>query len=865
MKLRSLTASVFGPLHGQRFQLDADVVLIHGPNESGKSSFAAAVETLLFGFEPASRELHPLFAWDPEGGDLELAGEFELDDGTRLAVERVLRSSGRLRVVSSGEGEPITRRLGNRPLEVCGLPRELFRAVYTLETRQLEALEGRVRAHVDELLLPRSDALDLRPAREVREQLAREHLALWRPDRRGKPRVLALRDELAKAREALRAAADEEAALRGSRAERASLERALAELAGRRRALERERETTPFLRDCLELADRKRALGRKIDLSALGELMLLEPSSLVREIDELERALDEPIARLARDPAVLQEWASGVLDAESRIEEAIDAAPRHAAEKQRLDELGERSAALRARALGELGSALSGPPRDEHLEATLALPVEVLRGAAQGWRAASEAASGRRRPDGVSAAWLILAGLGAALAGLVPFVDLPGALALFGSAVAVGALVASRLGHSAPARALVRPVGLDRALAGLPVAPALLESPAEVLRLVDLLSRVQQTAMEAAEAERGVAGLVRVVAQHTSQARALAERLGFEVTRDGGDDDGEPSARLRQALAQACEERRRVERDAREREQAAKELATHLPALERKLQHLECLDRTLRANAPVAEGLESAYSEVRARLYEERFVAERERELRREPRFAAVWTRLLAGEELADVSAEAAELREAEWVEIDDAMGRARQRQGELSSRLEDAPGSQQAQARDQVLALEQELASLLGERDRLALAEAIWVRAEREFRDAHQPDVLRRASQYLARVTDGRYARLDVSDEGEVWVLCSGRSEPLPVGSPLSRGTLDQIYLALRLGLLDHLDEGRERLPLLLDDALVRSDPERRAGIYALLSEASRTRQVFLLTCHPSLADEAWHALQPCRIELTA
>ena len=71
----------------------------------------------------------------------------------------------------------------------------------------------------------------------------------------------------------------------------------------------------------------------------------------------------------------------------------------------------------------------------------------------------------------------------------------------------------------------------------------------------------------------------------------------------------------------------------------------------------------------------------------------------------------------------------------------------------------------------------------------------------------------------------------------------------PLSRGTLDQIFLCLRLGLLDHLDQGRERLPLILDDALLRTDDARRREIYPLLAEVSRQRQVFLLTCQDWIA----------------
>ena len=156
-------------------------------------------------------------------------------------------------------------------------------------------------------------------------------------------------------------------------------------------------------------------------------------------------------------------------------------------------------------------------------------------------------------------------------------------------------------------------------------------------------------------------------------------------------------------------------------------------------------------------------------------------------------------------------------------------------------------------------------ERDRLALLESILARAEREFREIHQPDVLRRASTYLEKITGGRYRRVDLLDEdkGLLGVTLDGRSEPIEVGDPISRGTLDQIFLCLRLGMLDHLDESRERLPLILDDALLRIDDQRRKGVYGLLGGIAPTRQVWVLTCHRALADEIAGGLKVSRIDL--
>jgi len=55
-----LQTIAFGPLEQREFAVDSDIVLVHGPNEAGKSSFRAAIETLLYGFKPADRNDHPL-------------------------------------------------------------------------------------------------------------------------------------------------------------------------------------------------------------------------------------------------------------------------------------------------------------------------------------------------------------------------------------------------------------------------------------------------------------------------------------------------------------------------------------------------------------------------------------------------------------------------------------------------------------------------------------------------------------------------------------------------------------------------------------------------------------------------------------
>ena len=116
---------------------------------------------------------------------------------------------------------------------------------------------------------------------------------------------------------------------------------------------------------------------------------------------------------------------------------------------------------------------------------------------------------------------------------------------------------------------------------------------------------------------------------------------------------------------------------------------------------------------------------------------------------------------------------------------------------------------------------------DRLALLATAISAAERAYRDENQSPLLESASAYLASITDGRYDRLiadDSTGDGvRLHVRRRGEDFPVVVGHPLSRGTLQQIYLALRLAMVDQVEgEDAERLPLFLDEMFVNWDPSR-------------------------------------------
>jgi uncharacterized protein YhaN len=124
----------------------------------------------------------------------------------------------------------------------------------------------------------------------------------------------------------------------------------------------------------------------------------------------------------------------------------------------------------------------------------------------------------------------------------------------------------------------------------------------------------------------------------------------------------------------------------------------------------------------------------------------------------------------------------------------------------------------------------------------------------------MRRATRYLetevgqdiGRVTGGRYERVRIDDQTlDVAAWSPERGDWVAPGQ-LSKGTLDQVFLAARIGLVRLVTAGR-RPPLILDDPFVTFDDRRAARAAALLRELSADFQVIYLTCsdrYDALAD---------------
>lgn len=123
-------------------------------------------------------------------------------------------------------------------------------------------------------------------------------------------------------------------------------------------------------------------------------------------------------------------------------------------------------------------------------------------------------------------------------------------------------------------------------------------------------------------------------------------------------------------------------------------------------------------------------------------------------------------------------------------------------------------------------------------LASSQIARLAKEFYEEIQDELNGAVSGWVSRMTGGRYDRVTVTREGGLQIHSDGMDFP---PEALSRGTLEQIYLALRLAVGEIITK-EERLPVFLDETFSVYDDSRLEQ--ALQALAEREEQIFIFTC---------------------
>lgn len=150
-----------------------------------------------------------------------------------------------------------------------------------------------------------------------------------------------------------------------------------------------------------------------------------------------------------------------------------------------------------------------------------------------------------------------------------------------------------------------------------------------------------------------------------------------------------------------------------------------------------------------------------------------------------------------------------------------------------EALDSQLKKVRERILQLEKTYRAL-------EIAQQTLATAKTELQRRFAPRITKSAQKILERMTEGRYHSVTMRDDFSLQ-SGAGQEETLHDALWRSDGTVDQLYLSLRLAVAEELTP---HAPLVLDDVLVRFDDSRMRSAVAILRELAENRQVILFTC---------------------
>ena len=125
-------------------------------------------------------------------------------------------------------------------------------------------------------------------------------------------------------------------------------------------------------------------------------------------------------------------------------------------------------------------------------------------------------------------------------------------------------------------------------------------------------------------------------------------------------------------------------------------------------------------------------------------------------------------------------------------------------------------------------------------LAKEVLEQSYERMKNTVTPKFTEELSRTIAEITNGKYNKVRLNDDTGL-VVESENGNYIPV-SRLSVGTIDQLYLSLRLAMVENLSE--EKMPIILDETFAYYDTERLENILRYISERFFDHQVMIFTC---------------------
>ncbi|RMG33552.1 MAG: hypothetical protein D6725_15455 [Planctomycetota bacterium] len=378
--------------------------------------------------------------------------------------------------------------------------------------------------------------------------------------------------------------------------------------------------------------------------------------------------------------------------------------------------------------------------------------------------------------------------------------------------------------------------------------------PTRARAVMDTIDEILKRVDESHSVSERIDEIDRYLRAYQERARELIDRVAPDLLATF-----ENSVEL--AVSELADRSARAQRDSERRESLREQLESEQRKLREAKTAIETASERLcklceQAGCSSADELPAIEERVRQR-----------NELMNELRnVEAQLTTLAGGKELqqwlAEVETFEPDQVDAQLKELADGIAQLEEQQKELSTRrgelrneLARIDGSDRAaELQEQMELLLESIRSNAEQYIRLRLAQQVLRQAMERFRERSQGPVLQRAGEIFAHLTRGSFASIcaDADDNGHPKLLgCRPGGELVGVEG-MSDGTADQLYLALRLALLETSLQRREPIPFIIDDILVMFDDDRATAALEVLAEFADKTQVIYFTHHQHIVDLA-------------
>lgn len=161
--------------------------------------------------------------------------------------------------------------------------------------------------------------------------------------------------------------------------------------------------------------------------------------------------------------------------------------------------------------------------------------------------------------------------------------------------------------------------------------------------------------------------------------------------------------------------------------------------------------------------------------------------------------------------------------------------ENEVNDKLEDSISKEEEYEN-----LQEQLDELEEKNKYIMATKELLEKAYEKMKNNVTPKFTQNLSNIASNISNGKYKKV-IFDEEKGLVVELETGEYISANR-LSIGTIDELYLSLRLSMLDEISS--EKMPIILDEAFAYFDDERLKNCLIFLAEQSEKHQIIILTC---------------------